>query len=85
MEGLLLISCNIFSILPTLDFVLAIVCVLVVVCGRLPQFFYPQGWSCCKKRSTDFTEFLNFPVSCCVVMQSVCVCVCVYVCVWIWE
>ncbi|KAL4232624.1 Cysteine and histidine-rich domain-containing protein 1 [Mactra antiquata] len=20
-----------------------------------------KGWSCCKKRSTDFTEFLNFP------------------------
>ena len=22
-----------------------------------------KGWSCCKKRSTDFTEFLNIPVS----------------------
>lgn len=22
-----------------------------------------QGWSCCKKRSTDFTDFLNIPVS----------------------
>ena len=23
-----------------------------------------KGWSCCKKRSTDFTEFLNIPVRC---------------------
>ena len=22
-----------------------------------------KGWSCCPKRSTDFTEFLNIPVS----------------------
>lgn len=22
-----------------------------------------KGWSCCKKRSTDFTEFLNTPVN----------------------
>ena len=21
-----------------------------------------KGWSCCKKKSPDFTEFLNFPV-----------------------
>ena len=26
-------------------------------------FLFVQGWSCCKKRSTDFTDFLNIPVS----------------------
>ncbi len=24
---------------------------------------HTQGWSCCKKRSTDFTDFLHIPVS----------------------